>query len=247
MQPSCVEVLFMFQSALPLYIQIANALRQNIQQGVYRAGDRLPSQQQLGVYFGVNRHTVRQAVDILKEEGLLRVDKGLGVFVAEPAINYPISRRVRYNQTLQAQGRSSRYQILQVGDAIATGKVAEYLEVAQGDTIAQYDVLGLADENPLIVSTSYFPLSSFPDILEHLRQFTSISQLMREMYGYDHIRRRTLISSRPVMPQDARLLKIARNQSILLVQAINENQQRQVIEYTVTRFRGDSVELVLDA
>lgn len=237
----------MFQTALPVYAQIANDLRQKIQQGVYQVGDKLPSQQRLGVHFGVNRHTVRQAIEVLKDEGLLRVDNGVGVFVAKPPINYPIGQRVRYNEALQAQGHSARYQILNIVETVAAGKVAKRLELKLGAAVAQYDVLGLADGNPLIVSSSYFPIGNLPNILEELTEYTSISRLMREAYGYDHIRRRTLISSRPVKPQDAKRLKIAHNQSILLVQSINENQHGQVIEYTVTRFRSDSIELVFDA
>ncbi|ESA33652.1 transcriptional regulator [Leptolyngbya sp. Heron Island J] len=237
----------MFQSTQPVYVQIANDLRQTIQQGVYQIGDKLPSQQKLGERFGVNRHTVRQAVEVLKEEGLLRVDNGLGVFVATPPIKYTIGKRVRYNEMLEAQGHSARYQMLGLTRGTATSKVAECLELELGADIVQYDVLGLSDEHPLIVATSYFPIESLPDILDKLSRFSSISKLMREVYGYDHIRRRTLISSRPVKLKDAKLLKLARNQHILLVQAINENQHGQAIEYTVTRFRSDSVELEFNA
>lgn len=233
----------MLRSTQPVYIQIADDLRQSIQQGVYQVGDKLPSQQKLGSQFGVNRHTVRQAVEVLREEGLLRIDNGLGVFVAAPPIKYSIGKRVRYNEMLEAQGHSARYQMLGLTRAAATGKTVEYLQLEPGVEIAQYDLLGLSDEHPLIVTTSYFPLSILPDILEKLPLFSSISELMRDIYGFDHIRRRTLISSRPIKFQDAKLLNVAKNQNILLVQAINENQHGQPIEYTVTRFRSDGVEL----
>ncbi|EKU96485.1 transcriptional regulator, GntR family [Leptolyngbya sp. PCC 7375] len=237
----------MFESKQPIYIQIANDLRQEIQHKVYQVGGKLPSQQKLGVQFGVNRHTVRQAVEVLQEEGLLRVENGVGIFVATPPMKYTIGKRVRYNEMLEAQGYSARYQLLGLTRAVATRKVAERLDLEPGADIAQYDLLGLSNENPLIVTTSYFPLTILPNVLEKLPTFSSISKLLREVYDYDHIRRRTLISSRPVKPKDAKLLQIAKNQHILLVQAINENQHGQAIEYTVTRFRSDSVELEFDA
>ncbi|MDJ0577901.1 MAG: GntR family transcriptional regulator [Xenococcaceae cyanobacterium MO_234.B1] len=67
--------------ALPLYIQIAQKLRESIQQGVYQVEEKLPSEHQLSERFGVNRHTLRRAVSLLKEEGLLRTDKGRGIFL----------------------------------------------------------------------------------------------------------------------------------------------------------------------
>lgn len=234
----------MAQSTLPIYVQIANNLRQKIQQGIYHTGDKLPSQKQLGVQFGVNRHTVRQAFEVLKEEGLLRIDKGLGAFIADAPIRYPIGKRVRYNESLQTRGHTSEYRLLQKGEIPADEKTAPHLDIPMGELVAQVDLLGLADGRPLIVSTCYFPLQRFPDILQHFQKPRSISKLMREVYSCDHIRRHTYVSTRTVRPQDAKLLQVPLNQPILLVQAINVDQNDCVIEYTLSRFRGDGVELM---
>ena len=236
----------MIQSTLPIYVQIANNLRQKIQQGVYRVGDKLPSQKQLGAQFGVNRHTIRQAFDLLKNEGLLRIDRGLGAFIADSPILYPIGKRVRYNESLQAQGRTSEYQLLSVAEVAADEKVAPHLNIQPSEPVAQLELLGLANDRPLIVSTSYFPLHRFPGLIEHLQEVQSISRLMRESYECDHIRQQTYISTRVVRVPDAKLLQIPVNQPILLVQAINADKNGQVIEYTITRFRGDGVELVFE-
>ena len=234
----------MIQSSLPIYMQIANTLRQKMQQGIYQTGDKLPSQKQLGAQFGVNRHTVRQAFEVLKEEGLIRIDKGLGAFIADAPIRYPIGKRVRYNESLQARGHSSEYRLLQKLETSADEKIAPHLNMPLGELVAQVNLLSLADSRPLIVSTCYFPLQRFPDILDHFQKPRSISQLMRNVYGCDHIRQNTYVSTRTVRAQDARLLQIPLNLPILLVQAINVDQNGQVIEYTVSRFRGDGVELI---
>lgn len=236
----------MIQSASPIYVQIANDLRQKIQQGVYQAGDRLPSQKALGAQLGVNRHTVRQAFELLKDEGLLRVDRGLGAFIAEAPIRYPIGARVRYNESLQAQGIDSRYELLQTQEIPADETIATHLAIAPGALALQVDLLGLADNRPLIVSTSYFPVDPLPDLLRHVQTLQSVSRLMQTVYGFDHIRQRTYVSTRPVSAQDAELLQVPFNQSILFVQAVSANQHGQIIEYTVTRFRGDGVELIFD-
>ena len=236
----------MIQSTLPIYVQIANNLRQKIQQGIYQTGDKLPSQKQLGIQFGVNRHTVRQAFEVLKEEGLLRIEKGLGAFIADAPIRYPIGKRVRYNESLQTQGHTSEYRLLQTSEISADEKTALHLDIPMGELVARIDLLGLADSRPLIVSSSFFPLQRFPDLLTHIPKTRSISKLMYEVYGCDHIRQCTYVSTRTVRSKDAKLLQVPLNQPILLVQAINVDQNDRVIEYTVTRFRGDGVELVFN-
>lgn len=128
----------------------------------------------------------------------------------------------------------------------ADPKVAPKLELNPGDPVALIELLDLADGQPLGVSSCYFPRHHFPDMVQQFQDTQSISKLVREVYGCDHIRRCTHISARPAKPQDARLLNLPLNQPILLVEAVNVDQHGKAIEYTVTRFRGDYMELVLE-
>lgn len=234
----------MKHEALPLYVQIADQLRQNIRQGVYQIEDKLPSENELSDRFGVNRHTLRRAVSLLKNEGILRVDKGRGIFVTADPISYPIGKRVRFNEALQTQGRKASYQLLRTLEISADSAIAQKLELRLGESVAAIEMLGLADERPLSITTSYFPLQQFPDIVQQFKNLQSVSRLLREVYGCDHIRRQTDVSARIVKPSDARLLKIALNRPILLVKSINKDQSDRVVEYGVTRFRGDDMKLV---
>lgn len=70
-------------SGVPLYRQVSDALVERIVSGRWQPGDRLPSEGDLGVEFGVNRLTVRQAVKELVRCGRLRVRHGVGTFVAD--------------------------------------------------------------------------------------------------------------------------------------------------------------------
>jgi GntR family phosphonate transport system transcriptional regulator len=230
----------------PLYARIADELRQNIDQGVYRIGDRLPTEMQLAARYAVNRHTVRQAIALLKQEGLLRVDQGRGTFVAAQTIRYPIGKRVRYGETLKAQGLDVQMQVLRMVEVPADAAVAEGLAVNLGESVALVERLARVDEEPISIGSSHFPLRHFPDFLQQCHQLRSISQFFQNTYGCDHLRRSTRVSARLVKPQDARLLELSLNQPILLVESVNVDQQGRVIEYGVTRFRGDRMELMFE-
>lgn len=237
--------------ALPVYAQIAAELRENINQGIYQVGDKFSSEAELAQRFEVNRHTVRQAISLLKMEGILRVDRGRGMFVAGKTIRYPIGKRVRYNQALKEQGRQGGYELLRMIEVPADGATAKALQVNKEEPVALVERLGLADDEPILVSSSYHSLRVFPDLLEpeniqKFKEIQSVSKLLRELYGCDHIRLSTTVSARLVQPQDARLLKVALNQPILLVESINVDQKGNVVEYGVSRFRGDMVELVFE-
>lgn len=83
------------ESAVPLYLQIRNALRSEILEGPYQDGDPFYGEAELVQRFGVARGTVRQALEDLEREGHIRRERGRGTFIAKtglaadkPAANY---------------------------------------------------------------------------------------------------------------------------------------------------------------
>jgi GntR family phosphonate transport system transcriptional regulator len=236
---------------LPIYAQIAATLRQSILDKQYAIDQRLPTETQLADHFQVNRHTIRQAIAVLKTEGLVRVERGRGTFVNSRSIRYTIGQRVRYNEALRAQGHDAVLTVLSAQSIPASLEVAQGLGIEPGDAVATVERLALADQEPISLTTSCFPLNQFPDFLaeshlEQLRTLGSISKFLHHIYNCDHIRKQTRISAQMVNPEDAQLLKLPANQPILRAESINVNQHQVVIEYGVTRFRGDRMELVFE-
>jgi GntR family transcriptional regulator len=71
------------RSRVPLYIQVASALRRRIETGQWRQGQQISTLEKLEREFEVARVTVRQAVELLQNEGLVHRHQGRGTFVAD--------------------------------------------------------------------------------------------------------------------------------------------------------------------
>lgn len=71
------------EGPVPPYRQIADELRTRIQNGTIPPGRRIPSTVQLEAEYGVARDTLRKAVQVLKDEGLVETVRGMGIYVAE--------------------------------------------------------------------------------------------------------------------------------------------------------------------
>ena len=71
----------------PIYVQIADTIRRKVELGVYAYGSRLPTEREFSENFGVNRITVRKALKLLVDEGLLISSQGRGTFVSQPKIS----------------------------------------------------------------------------------------------------------------------------------------------------------------
>ncbi len=75
-----------------VYRQLAALLRERIDDGTYRPGQRMPSEKDLHDEFGFARETVRRALAVLREEGVIEVRHGYGTFVAERPVTVEIGR-----------------------------------------------------------------------------------------------------------------------------------------------------------
>ena len=74
--------IYVMSNQLPVYIQIHDQIKSEIEQGIWKIGDRLPSERELAVKFNVSRMTLRQAIQNLADEGILERKIGSGTYVA---------------------------------------------------------------------------------------------------------------------------------------------------------------------
>ena len=88
----------------PRYLQIVQQLRDRIQNGEYPPNTRIPTENELSVSMGVSRPTVRQALNLLEQEGRLTRVKGSGTYVTEPKIQHESTRFVIGQACRQSTG-----------------------------------------------------------------------------------------------------------------------------------------------
>src|SRR5690606_6242374 len=91
---------------VPRYVELAEVPRSEL--GGDKSGDYLPSETQLAQRFGVNRHTLRRAVDVLIAEGSVLRRKGRGTCVLPRPIVYPVDASSAYSKTLSGMGLRSQ-------------------------------------------------------------------------------------------------------------------------------------------
>ena len=228
----------------PLYSQIREALAKEIQD-FFKSGDSLPPENDLAQRFGVNRHTLRRAIDELVADGLVERRHGRGVFVLEPAINYTISNRTRFTQTLQSQGKATESRILRKQVIPARESIASRLKITQGDSVAFLETLRRVENKPFCIISHFLPFNTFPEIIENYIG-GSLHGFLKKHYGVEISRSESLISAILPNVDDASLLNMPRQTPVLRVKSINlDTNSLNPVEYAVTRFRGDATQLAV--
>ena len=227
---------------LPIYRQIRDVLVNEIQ-GLYKAGDSLPAENELALRFGVNRHTLRHAIDELVTDGLVERRHGKGVFVLEPTIKYSIGSTTRFTETLQSQGRSTTSRVLRKQVIPARGTVASRLQIIDGDEVIFIETLRTVESKPFCIISHFIPLKLFPDVLESYDD-GSLHEFLTIHHGIKLIRKESLVSAILPEVEDATLLNMPRNAPVLRVKSLNlDMTSSKPVEYAVTRFRGDATQL----
>ncbi|WP_281157122.1 GntR family transcriptional regulator [Streptomyces sp. HYC2] len=152
----------------PKYQRIADSLRKAIQSGEYGPGDRLPGENELMATYGVARMTARQALSVLRDEGVAEARKGAGVFVRAFR---PLRRRgiQRLSQEQWGSGRSIwsadienralEVDQVTVSEETAPDKVSVVLDLADEETVCVRRRRFVLEGKPVLLATSYLPTS----------------------------------------------------------------------------------------
>lgn len=229
----------------PVWKSIAIALTDDIAQGRYETGAKLPPEAQLSARFGVNRHTVRRALAEMAEQGLVHARRGAGVFVAAKPADYPIGKRVRFHQNLAREGRTPAKQVLMLETRAAGVREAEALRLAPGDPVHVYDGLSLADGQPVALAQAIFPAERLPDLCDALREEASITAALKACGVADYTRLETRITAKLATATQALHLRISEGAPILRTTSISVDTDGTPVEFGRTWFAGDRVTLTV--
>jgi GntR family phosphonate transport system transcriptional regulator len=201
--------------------QVADRLRAEILADATASGRRLPSEYALAARFGVNRHTVRQAIRALAEEGLVRVEQGRGTFVTGLTVDYRLGRRPRFGANLRAVDRVPRREILGVDVPVEDARIAARLALAPQTPLLRVRSQGFADEVPLLLGSTWLEAARFAHAASALARDPSLTALYARHGITDYRRRSTRIYARLPTAVEARALAQATTRPVLVTEGLD--------------------------
>jgi DNA-binding GntR family transcriptional regulator len=201
----------------PKYLRIHSNLRERITSGQWPPGSPLPSQRELADEFGVSVMTLRQAVQLLTDEGLIETRQGSGTFAAA-RYAYDLGHLRSFASDLMAQGASITTKLLAAEPVTPPPDVAARLGTS--GEVLRLRRLRLSGVRPLIVQTSYLPAA-----LAHLVGPEDVGRLglytLLAGHGLTIARAHESISPATLSPHDARDLARPKGSPALLSHRIS--------------------------
>jgi len=229
--------------AVPLYLSIARFLQEQIETGVYPAGRKLPSEHELGRSFGVNRHTVHRAIEVLAQQGIVCLERGKGFFVArrkKPCV-HGLTATSTFTLEARRTGKTYSTQLLGVEVVDAPEQVGEHLGLSSGESVLRLRILRRGSDSSVYFSTSYLPERRVPGLRKSLSQLSSLHDLLQARYGFTLRRVWAQIGAGYPTDEEALILNIISTVPVVRLESTWVTEQEGLlIEYSETCCRADS-------
>ena len=229
---------------LPLYAQLAETLRHRIARGDWTEGDRLPTQDALTREFAVARVTVRQAITLLQQDGLVSSKQGRGTFVlARPGPG----KRMQVQTSLSAlidMLRGDEPQMLNLVETASIPRLTDRDGVAAPGYVFMRRV-HLRQGTPYCVISIHLDERIFRRAPERFRREVMVP-ILASLPGVTIARARQRLTIGVADPETAEYLGIALGAPVANVRRVFRNEEGTVIYLGEVIYRGDLVQLDMD-
>jgi GntR family transcriptional regulator len=227
----------------PLYIQLADKLRNGILSKQWQPGDLLPSEPQLCREHNVSRGTVVRAIEILLREGLAHRRQGDGTYVSRPSLHRQPGFLSSFSQTVREQGRVPSHKILDL-TRLTRAQAQQY---GCGSAAVKLSRLRLVDGTPWAIHMCVIPdavvdklpaLQAAGSHLLHAPDFSLYQSMEDAGFVVDHAEE--VLRARSATAQEAKLLRVAPQAALMMIHRKGFDAAGRILELMESTYVGDS-------
>jgi GntR family histidine utilization transcriptional repressor len=196
-----------------LYERVKAFIQRKLRSGEWKAGDKIPSENDLVKVLGVSRMTVNRALRELSEQGELVRRGGVGTFVSEPRPQSTLLRIARIGDEIRARGHRYHWSVILKAGEKAAPEVAAALDVTPGSRV--FHLVGVHFENdvPVQIENRYVNPVCAPRFLEQSFRTAPPSEYLLDTIPADEIEH--IVDAVLPTAAEARLLKLGKNEPCL--------------------------------
>ena len=241
-----------FETGISLWRQVGEFIAREIDEGRLTPGERLPTHAELATRFSVNPHTVRRALHYLKGEGLLRIERGRGIFVTDDAVGFRMSARASFVKNIVETGREGNLRVVSLETGQADAEAAARLWIEPGAPLLLAELLGESDGVPLAYCQCRFPLDRTPGLDVALRaaraanvRTLSLEEILETIGVRGYVRRYLSVSARRPSETEIALLKTPDHEYVLEAMTVRVEDTGKPVLFSTVAFASKRGKLVV--
>lgn len=231
-------------SVVPLYYQIQQRLLDQIRSGALKAGQPVPSEQEISSRLRVSRMTARQALKSLCSLGVAYSQRGKGTFVSRFKLEKNFRQVLSFSEEMRARGSRPRSRVLEFRRIQPDSQVVQALRGTAAEQVFLLRRVRLADSAPLCIESTHVPVRLCPDLEASFDPRESLYQFLGERSGIridfaDEIAEASLATA-----AEGRLLRIRKNAPVFRFTRTAYLHNGEPVEFVRSVYRGDRCKIV---
>ena len=230
---------------VPAYIRIHDVIKKEIEEENWKIGERLPSERDLADRFSVSRMTLRQAISLLVDEGILERRVGSGTFVASKRVQEKMSGTTSFSDIIKGQGKTPSSRLLSYKRKLADKTEREKLQLTDESAyVIQMERVRYADSVPLVYEVASIP----EELIKHIARKDITKQFFKALtsHGYEIGKSSQTISARNASERIAEILQTKRGSALLTLVQVSYFKDGTPFEYVHSQYVGERFEFYLE-
>lgn len=202
------------EGSQPLYLQLKDHIKQRIDMGDLKPGEKIPSETALVKKYNVSRVTVRKGIEELVKAGYLIKIQGKGTFVSQVSEFEAVKNIRSFTKLCQMQGHETIATVLHTELIPGTDEMCEFLNLSQGSKVMYLERIRNVDGTPVVLEKNYF--HPFCEFLKMEDLTGSLYEILIEKYHIFPARKGlNKVEIANVTAEEAELLKITEGMSVI--------------------------------
>jgi len=227
------------KSSEPLYLQLKNKLVERIVSGVYKPGEKIPSERILSEELKISRMTVREALKILSNDGFIYTQVGKGTFVQDILYKQD-SMLTGFTEQMHKINQEVSSEVLEFSLQKVQPDIMTTLELGPKDLAYKLKRIRYANNKVLAIETAYIPSGLCKGLEKFDFSKESLYAVLRDDYGLKLVLAEQTVIASLAEDGEYRLFDIKPPDAVLRIKRITKTNLKKPVEYVESVYRGDS-------
>lgn len=220
----------------PKYIRISEDIKQKIESGILKSGEKIYSEKDIMTKYSVSSTTARKALDVLRRENLIESIQGKGSFILQTRILRNLKKVISFTENVKLQSLTPSSRLIEKTILESHTEYHKKLNLIDGEKILKIKRVKYGNKIPLLIDTRYINLKYFPGI-ENLDLNGSLYEIY-ESYKIKIIHSKQILRMSFLDGPDAKLLNLKKFDPVVHIEGTLFSENFSSIEYEEDLWNG---------
>ena len=230
-------------SPIPIYHQLEEYIKNEIEKGILKTDQAIPSEREYSELYNISRMTVRQALNNLVHDGYLYRHKGKGTFVGKQKVEQRLQGLTSFTEDMIERGLEPSSKLLHFEIVPASISIADKLGLKENSPVYEIQRVRLADGTPMAFETTYLPANLVMGVTEDI--------INHSLYKYIEDKLNLVIENATqyleasiAKDPEVKYLELDKGSPILLISTTTFLSDNTPFEYVMAAYRADRYKFI---